>query len=338
MKKYGYISCLCLVLSLWNCQISAENDASQSKDTIANKQLLSIEQVRQQLESQKPPIIIEVSKKTTYEQGHLPNAIHMWRPDYEDQDNEYGGMIASKTAMENLLSTKGIHPQSNIILYDSKGSCDAIRLLWILNLYGHQKVSFMNGGKVAWQQANYSLTKEIPHFAPTNYTFSEADNFEQYARLEEVQNAIQDTNVILLDTRESAEYLGQAYAHKGQVYAYKKGAYTYGCIPTAVHLNWSDAVDLKGDHRFKSIKDLKYNFEKIGVTPDKKIIAYCQSGVRSMHTTYVLSEILGYPNVKNYDGSWIEWSYYHMKDSSLAIQQYTDATTHQEMLKRLAHQ
>jgi thiosulfate/3-mercaptopyruvate sulfurtransferase len=194
----------------------------------------------------------------------------------------------------------------------------------------------MNGGKAAWKEAGYELSTEVGA-APTavTYTFSSEPDVTRFASMEDVMAAMNDTNVILLDTREPEEYQGDPYISKGACYPYKKGAFTNGRIPGSIHLNWSDAVDLDGDHRFKSLKDLKYNFEKAGITPDKKIIAYCQSGVRSAHTTYVLTELLGYKDVRNYDGSWIEWSYNHVNGGKVPIEQDIDAEEHRSRMAAL---
>ncbi len=296
-----------------------------SPDSIQSKGLLSVKEVQALLQQDTTVVLIEVSKPAKYAAGHLPHATSTWRPDYGSKSGyEYGGMRASKLEMEAFLSQRGILPTDNIILYDTKGNCDALRLAWLLWMYGHENTQIINGGKAAWEKANFPLTKIAPPLPkPTNYKFSGKEDTSAIATLEEIKEAIQDTNIVIVDTREPAEFLGQPYISKGQFYPFKKGAYTYGCIPSAVHLNWSDAVNLKGDHRFKCLKDLKHNFTEAGITPDKEIIVYCQSGVRSLHTYYVLTEILGYPNVKNYDGSWIEWSYNYVKNDKTTIQRHT---------------
>ena len=203
-------------------------------------------------------------------------------------------------------------------------------------MYGHEQAFVLNGGKVAWTIDGYALdtlAARVP--APVNYQFERAPDLARLIEKDELIQLLQDTNYVLLDTREPEEYRGIPYIDKGVCYPYKKGAFTYGRIPGSVHLNWSDAVDLHGDHRFKSLKDLRYNFEQAGITPEKTIIAYCQSGVRSAHTTFVLTEILGYPNVRNYDGSWIEWSYYALQDTSLPIESDVDELEHQRLLAEL---
>ncbi len=202
---------------------------------------------------------IEISKPAKYEAGHLPGAINFWRPDYEGKGYDYGGMRASPEEMAALLGSNGIGPDDYLVIYDTKGSVDAIRFMWILDLYGHEQMAVMNGGKVAWDTDGFELTTEKTKTEAVSYTFSAAPDYSSLAGMEDILAAMNDTTYILVDTREPEEYHGVPYISKGVCYPYKKGAFTYGRIPGSIHLNWSDAVDLNGDHRFKSLKDLKYN-------------------------------------------------------------------------------
>jgi thiosulfate/3-mercaptopyruvate sulfurtransferase len=285
---------------------------------------------------QAPLHLIEVSKPEHYHEGHIPGAQSLWRPDYEGQGFAYGGMRMSSGELAGLLGKHGIAPGDSVLLYDVKGSADALRLWWMLRMYGHEHVYVLNGGKKSWEMDGYSLDTIVPPIPyPVTYKFAHPPDLARLIEKEELTGLLQDTNYVLLDTREPEEYKGLPYIDNGVCYSFKKGAFTYGRIPGSVHLNWSDAVDLHGDHRFKSLKDLRYNFERAGITPDKTIIAYCQSGVRSAHTTFVLTEVLGYPNVRNYDGSWIEWSYYATQDASLPIERDVDELEHQRLLAEL---
>jgi thiosulfate/3-mercaptopyruvate sulfurtransferase len=317
------------IFLLIGCTNEQENpllvEYSHSKADIAGRHLVNIQQVKKWIDENHPMVVFEISKKEKYATGHLPNAINLWRPDYENKvDYEYGGMMATKKQMEALLSKNGVASDAKIVLYDTKGCVDAMRFRWILTLYGYDNIAVMNGGKTAWVKAAYALTAEsIPPITPTNFSFPIAKNLPQVATFKDVQAAIKDTNIIILDTREIEEYSGQPYISKGKLYPYKKGAFTHGCIPTAIHLNWSDAVDLHGDHCIKSLKNLHYNMKMADISSDKEVITYCQSGVRSAHTTYILTELLGFTKVTNYDGSWIEWSYYHEQGKGVDIEQHT---------------
>ena len=350
-KTYSLFLSIFFVLFLFSCNNKSEEreqigqaDSSQidslkelSPDSIQARGLISVQKAKMLLEKNENIVIFELSKSLKYKSGHLANALSIWRPDYEAKtDLSYSGMRATKGEMEFFLSEKGVLPSDKIILYDIKGSCDALRLAWILQLYGHEDVQVINGGKVAWKKSGFDLTKEIPALREaTKYLFAKQKKKIDIVNLEELKKAINDPNIIILDTREREEYLGQPYIAKGKLNGWKQGAFTYGNIPSALHLNWSEAVNLNGDHRFKCLKDLKHNFTEAGVTPDKEILIYCQSGVRSAHTCFVLKEILGYPNVRNYDGSWIEWSYNYVTNENVQIEQQTTEKEHQDLYTQL---
>lgn len=332
---------LLMVAGLSSCQNEAPTtnapDIDESlKSSVKGPHLIEPEAVQQMYEAGEDFTVIEISKSGKYASGHLPGALNFWRPDYEGKGYAYGGMRMNAEEMAELLGSNGISPEDQLIIYDTKGSVDAIRFMWMLDIYGHEKMAVINGGKTAWEKAGYGLTTEpAPQPEPVVYTFPGEPDVSRLATMDEVLQAISDPDIVLLDTREPEEYQGVPYIDKGACLPYKKGAFTFGRIPGAVHLNWSDAVDLKGDHRFKSLKDLKYNFTQAGITPDKKIIAYCQSGVRSSHTTYVLTELLGYPEVKNYDGSWIEWSYNYITNGNVDIERDIDEDEHKKRLTML---
>ncbi len=245
--------------------------------------------------------IIDVSKEADYNTEHLPGAINVSRSHFTDQEADFGGVIAPKAQMEELLSQLGITPTTRLILYDNKGLCEAARLWWILNRYGHKNMQLMNGGLAYWKLNNYPLSSEIPPITKTNYQFEGEINNAHYASLEDVQNAIDNPNIALLDARTLDEYTGQFQ---------KNGAFKAGRIPNSEWCDWGNNVDYDSTQKFKSINELNALYSNLGITPDQEVIVYCQSGVRSAHTTFVLTELLGFKNVKNYDGSWIEWSYH----------------------------
>lgn len=246
--------------------------------------------------------VIDLRKSEKYKLGHIPNAINIWRTDIVDNVNDYGGIMAKKAVIESLFGKLGIKNGDQIIIYDDKGLCDAARLWWILDFYGYSKVKLLNGGFTKWKKENHPVSLGTVVLEKTSFTFTNStDKKTHYADMNEVKNAISDSKVVLLDTRELEEYTGDFM---------KKGAYRSGRIPSSSWCNWSETVDYKNSTQFKGLEKLKDIYASKGITPDKEIIVYCQSGVRSAHTTFVLTQLLGYPNVKNYDGSWIEWSYF----------------------------
>ncbi len=334
MKPFFFLLSLLMTLLVVSCQ----KDTSEMPGTPPSNKLLSVAQAQLLLEANSnEPIIIEVSKPEHYQEGHLEGAFQVWRPDYENKtDYPFGGMRPKRGDVANLLRKFGVQPSSPILLYDCKGSVDALRFAWLLEMYGHPEVFVMDGGKTAWKSAGFALSKvPSPLPEPSNYQFPSPVNLETLATFEEVLIALEDTNTILLDTREPEEFSGAPYLDKDTVLLWKTGAYTNGHIPGAIHLNWSKAVDLKDDHCFKSIEDLAYNAQKVGLKKDKQIIVYCQSGVRSAHTSFVLRELLGFFYVKNYDGSWIEWSYQHNLNPAIPIEKEITAKEQKQQIALL---
>lgn len=283
-------------------------------------------------------LLIEVGTATAYATGHLPQAFHLERSDFTNsQDYAYGGMRLEAEHLAKLLGELGTHPETTILLYDDHGNVNAARLYWLLLNYGHQSVALLDGGKVAWEQNGNALTAQTtPPRTATNYQFSGPADFRQLAKLADVKTALTDTNTLIIDTREPEEYTGAPYLQNGRLYRHKNGASINGCIPSAIHLNWTATVDLAGDHRFLSLDSLQQQLNSLGISPDKKIIAYCHSGVRSAHFTFVLTELLRYPAVFNYDGSWIEWSYYHLNGGLVPIEQHTDSLSFEQRWQELS--
>jgi len=294
--------------------------ACGSKIEILNEPapIIDIEQAQKIMQQQDNWVLFEISQSSKYAAQHIENAFHLWRNDYSNLiDFEYGGMRASKKQLEQLLSKYAVDHQTKILLYDTKGNVDAARFAWQLELFGFNNFYLMDGGKKAWQMAKKPLTNKIPALPkPTQFKFQQAiENQSLLADQKEVWRGIQDTQTLIIDTREIYEYQGTPFQKAGQIFPYKKGAFKNGAIPTAIHYNWSNTVNLAFDHTMKSLADIKFDLAKIGVKPEKKIIIYCQSGVRSAHTSFVLRHLLHYPNVENYDGSWIEWTYQNVNGS-----------------------
>ncbi|WP_069650267.1 sulfurtransferase [Caloranaerobacter ferrireducens] len=264
--------------------------------------IVSALKAKEIIDNNKNVVVIDIRKSPEYLLGHIPGAVNIWRPDYESENYPFGGMRAEKEKVEKLLGSLGIDNDTFILLYDGKGDYDAARLWWILDMYGHEKMALIDGGIDGWKAAGLELTTAKPEITPKEYKFKGKVDESKLATLEDVKAAMNDPNVIILDTRSIKEFTGETL---------KKGAYRKGRIPTSVWIEYKEAINVgEGeDKTFKTVEELKKIYESKGITPDKTIIAYCQSAVRSAHTTFVLTQLLGYENVKNYDGSWIEWSY-----------------------------
>lgn len=276
--------------------IEAEvNTYFNSEHVIESEKLLSIL-------TQSNIKIIDFRQPEHYRNDHIKNAINIWRTDIEDASYPYKGMMAKKVQIETLFSKLGIKNNDTLILYDDRGACDAARLWWVLKNYGFESVMVLNGGLQAWEKAGGIVTKEIPSVTPSGFKLPTQSPFELWISKEEIMKIlVSDKNAFIFDTRTTDEFSGKRQ---------KTGAYKGGRIPKSIRIDWASTVDYHKTQKFKSLKELEQIYSDIGASKNDMIITYCHSGVRSAHTTFVLTELLGYKNVKNYDGSWVEWSYF----------------------------
>ena len=246
--------------------------------------------------------IIDFRKKEFYSKEHIEGALQMWRTDIEDTTYAYSGMMAKPKQIEILFGNLGINSSDTIIIYDDKGLCEASRLWWILQNYNFKNVKMLHGGIASWKKVGGEVTKNIPQIEKGIFKLFGEPKMQYHISKEEMVKALEN-NVVLLDTRTFDEFYGIQQ---------KKGAAKSGRIPTSIHVDWSEAIAYHGDHRLKPIEILEnFYHKKLNINKNDSIILYCHSGVRSAHTTFVLTQLLGYKNVKNYDGSWTEWSHFN---------------------------
>jgi thiosulfate/3-mercaptopyruvate sulfurtransferase len=243
-------------------------------------------------------VLLEVDEDASaYDKGHIPGAIKIdWKKDLQDGVRHD---FISKDRLAALLSDKGISNDDTVVFYGGNNNWFAAYAYWYLKYYGHTDVRLLDGGRKKWELDSRELTDELPTRAATTYTVGEPDETIRAFR-DEVISAIGVKN--LIDVRSPDEYAGRllAPAHLPQ-----EAAQIAGHIPTAGNVPWSKAAN--DDGTFKSDADLKALYAEVGFDEGKDTIAYCRIGERSSHTWFVLSEILGYSNVKNYDGSWSEY-------------------------------
>jgi len=241
--------------------------------------------------------LIEVDVDTTqYDEGHAPGAVGFnWTSQLQDQVRRD---IASKEQIEELLGEAGVSNGDTIVLYGDNNNWFAAYAFWLLTMYGHGDLKLMDGGRKKWLEENRATTKDAAKPAKTSYKAKDAD-LGLRANAQEVLGAIGQR--ALVDVRSPAEYNGEIMAPPGL----PETAQRMGHIPTAANIPWAQAANEDGT--FKSDDELKALYGGKGVTGDKDIIAYCRIGERSSHSWFALKYLLGYKNVKNYDGSWTEW-------------------------------
>jgi thiosulfate/3-mercaptopyruvate sulfurtransferase len=255
--------------------------------------------VAQHLEDPNVRIVESNEDFLLYDTGHIPGAVKIdWFTTLQDPLRRD---FLTKEAFEKLMSRLGISQDTMVVFYGDKSNWFATYALWLFEYYGHKNVKIMNGGRMKWEKEGRPVTKEVPNYPATQYKAKEPDQKIRAYR-EEVFNQIKHGRP-LVDVRSPREYSGELLAMPNYP---QEGAMRGGHIPGARNIPWSRATN-EADSTFKSADELRQLYQNDGIDPDKEIIAYCRIGERSSHTWFVLTHLLGYPNVKNYDGSWTEW-------------------------------
>lgn len=263
--------------------------------------IVSTEWVAQNLHDTDTFRLVESNEDVlVYSSGHIPNAVHIdWIADLNDPiRRDYIG----KEEFEALMSRSGIANDTTVVFYGDKNNWWAAYALWVFQLFGHKNVRIMDGGRQKWIAEGRELTREVPQFGPTDYKAQpRADRTIRAFRDDVLQHIEQ--NKPLVDVRSPQEYRGELLHMPGSP---QEGALRGGHIRGAVNVPWSKAVNEDGT--FKSPEELRQIYEgEQGLNPQDDVIAYCRIGERSSHTWFVLTYLLGYQSVRNYDGSWTEW-------------------------------
>jgi len=263
--------------------------------------LVSTEWVAQHLDDPNVRLIESNEDPLLYAQGHLPGAVEVdWtrdlndplRRDYLEQDQ-----------FAALMSRIGVQPGTTLVLYGDKSNWWAAYAMWVFRLFGHRDVRLMDGGRLKWWNENRPTTREVPSYPPTHYPAPPRDDSMIRAFRDQVLAHVK-ANGKLIDVRSPEEYTG-ARLHMD---AYpNEGALRGGHIPGAANVPWAKAVSPETGE-FLPAADLRKLYEDIaGLNPNDEVVVYCRIGERSSHTWFALTQLLGYPNVRNYDGSWTEW-------------------------------
>ena len=243
-------------------------------------------------------VVAEVDENPDlYDEGHIPGAIKLhWREDLQDPVERD---LVDKDAFERLMVERGISNDTTLVLYGDKNNWFAAYAYWYLKIYGHRDVRILDGGRQKWIDEGRELTTDVPSPSAATYRAQER-NENIRARREAVLKSI--GRDALVDVRSPQEFSGELIAAPGYE---QEGAQRGGHIPSAQSIPWAQAV--RDDGTFKSADELRELYAAKGVTPDRAVTAYCRIGERSAHTWFVLRELLGYEDVRNYDGSWTEW-------------------------------
>ncbi|MBE7555485.1 MAG: sulfurtransferase [Anaerolineales bacterium] len=244
--------------------------------------------------------LVEVDVDTTaYESGHIPGAVGWnWK---KDTQQVISRDIPDQAGWEALLSRSGITAETILIFYGDSNNWFAAFAFWLAKIYGHADVRLMNGGRKKWADEGRPMTTAAPTIAQTHYTVKGTD-WGLRATRDLVKEYISNNHRTLVDVRSPQEYSGELLAPE---HLPQEGAQRGGHIPGAANIPWGMAVKEGGT--FKSGEELRMLYDGKGITADKEVIAYCRIGERSSHTWFVLTYLLGYPHVRNYDGSWTEW-------------------------------
>jgi thiosulfate/3-mercaptopyruvate sulfurtransferase len=244
--------------------------------------------------------VAEVSEDVTlYDQGHIPGAVHFnWQTQLQDRVRRDW---INKEQFENLLGAYGIDNDMTVVLYGDKNNWFATYTFWLCKMYGVERVRVLDGGRGKWIAEGHPLVKDAPSYPRAAFRAKNPDLSIRAFR-DQVLERIGNPGVALVDVRSPQEFSGELIAMPAYP---QEGAQRGGHIPSAQNIPWGQNVREAGT--FKAPEELRKLYENKGVHPDKEIIAYCRIGERSSLTWFTLKYLLGYPRVRNYDGSWTEW-------------------------------
>lgn len=239
-------------------------------------------------------VAVFVTDQETFEAGHIPRSVFVPLNRLNNPDDPVSGQIGTAAQFAETVSGLGIEPDDTVVLYDARYSLLAARAYWVFAYYGHEDVRVLDGGTQAWQDAGLPLEAGGVNVNASQYPIPTADPAIR-TDLQYVVERLEDEDVQVCDTRSVNEYIGtDVRADRG------------GRIPGAINLEWVNAIDTQTG-RFKDYETLDTLFARAGFEREKQILTYCQTAVRGAHTWFVLRELLGYEDVRVYDGSWVEW-------------------------------
>lgn len=272
---------------------ATEGAGEAAPDRYATDALVDTEWLQARLTDAAVRVVEVGGDQEAYGEGHIPGSVFLSMGRLSNPDEPVRNMIATREQVSSALSDIGVERDQTVVLVDRQNNLQAARAYWVLAYYRHPEIRVLNGGVRKWTADGGATSADAVEVARSSYEAGPADESLRTTWQYVVDHA-DDPATITCDVRTPDEYLGRdVRAARG------------GHIPGSVNLEWTVAVQQDGT--FKSARDLRALYSAAGFTPDKQIITYCQSGVRGAHTWFVLSRLLGYPDVRNYDGSWAEY-------------------------------
>ncbi|NQW18626.1 MAG: sulfurtransferase [Chloroflexi bacterium] len=274
---------------------STLNAAIEAKGYSSPERLVSADWLKAHLEDS-DLVIVDLRGEEDFAAGHIPGAVRLTPSSSFQGEDEYGipGMLPAGDHVASALASIGIESDDTVIFYDSNSNLWSSRALWALDVYGHDDTRLLDGSWGYWDANSYAKSTEVPAVTASSYSFSDSPNLALIANWEEVLTSVDDPSKVVCDARSPDEFAGKdVRAAQG------------GHIPDASNVNWNKAVSESGE--FLPASDLKAIYEGEGIQGDKVVFTLCQTAVRATHSWFVLQELLGYPTVKVYDGSWVEW-------------------------------
>jgi thiosulfate/3-mercaptopyruvate sulfurtransferase len=272
-----------------------------SRGYAISEALVSTDWVAQHLDDQTVRIVESNEDPLLYPSGHLPGAVEVdWTRDLNDPlIRDY----LTKEGFDRLASKLGITKDTTVVFYGDKNNWWATYALWVFHLFGHTNCRIMDGGNLKWKKEGRELVRDVPTYEATEYRAPERDDKVYRAFRDQVLQHLHAQGK-MIDVRSPEEYSGERMHMPDYP---NEGALRGGHIPGAKNVPWARAINPE-DGTFKSAAELKDLYElNAGLSPNDDVVVYCRIGERSSHTWFVLTYLLGYPNVKNYDGSWTEW-------------------------------
>ena len=261
--------------------------------------LVSTDWVAENLDNPSVRVVESDEDVLLYDLGHIPGAVKIdWHVDLQ---NPVERDFLDKKGFEELMRANGIGNDTTVVFYGDRNNWYATYAYWLFKYFGHEDVRVMNGGRAKWEAEGRPMSRDVPAYAATSYAAKESDERIRAYR-DDVLKQVKSGKPTLVDVRSPAEYTGEVLHMAGYP---QEGAQRGGHVRGAQSIPWATAANEDGT--FKSVEQLREIYGNKGITPDKNVIAYCRIGERSSHTWFVLRELLGYPDVRNYDGSWTEW-------------------------------